>query len=240
MQRDRKRMTKAVAIVMLVGMVGLVGASLAVNGNGTTTTSTTTTARPPVPTSEATTTTIDPAQLGAEAKELDALAAKGRAGRFHVRFDVAGDVFGPEVTAAAVELWRADGRLRQDTSRTAADGVTTSQIFAEPDRVTQCLQKVPDPVTCTDVSGEQSAHDDLLSGVQVLVHTGSSVTATDDTALGAPVRCFAVGAETLANSSTVCFNTDGVPLRLVTPHFTLTAIAVDGDVDDETFSAPAG
>jgi hypothetical protein len=229
-------MTKAVAIVMLVAMVALLGASLTVSGG---TSSTTTTLRATTSTAVATTTTIDPARLSAPAKELEALAAKGRGGRFHVRFEVTGDTFASDVSAAAAELWRADGRFRQDASQTSAAGVSTSQIFAGPDGVTQCLHQAATPVSCTDVTGEPGAADDLVSGVEVLVNTGSTVTARDDTVLGGPARCFDVGAATPASSGTVCFNPGGVPVRLVTPHFTLTASTVDDVIDAATFAVPA-
>jgi hypothetical protein len=235
MRRNRQRMTKAVAIVMLFAMVALVGASLAVSSS---TSSTTTTTRPSTSTSVASTTTIDPALLSAPAKELEALAATGRAGRFHVVFQVTSDTFGPDVTSASVEVWRADGRFRQDASETSAAGVSTSQTYAGPNGVTQCVQQAGAALSCNDVSAAPGASDDLLAGLEQLVSTGSTVAARDDTLLGGPVRCFDVGAATPEASGTVCFTTAGVPARLVTPHFTLTASAVDDAVTDETFTVP--
>ena len=236
MRRDRQRMTKAVAIVMLVSIVALLGASLAVSGGSS---STTTTLQTPTSTALASTTTIDPARLSAPAKELEALAAAGRAGRFHVRFEVTGDTFASDVSAAAAEVWRADGRFRQDASQTSAAGVSTSQIFAGPDSVMQCIHQAGSPVSCTDVTGQPGAADDLVSGIEVLVNTGSTVTARDDTFLGGPVRCFEVGAATPASSGTVCLTPAGVPVRLITPHFTLFASTVDDAIDDSTFTVPA-
>jgi hypothetical protein len=237
MRRDRKRMTKAVAIVMLVAMVALLGASFTVSRS---TTSTTTTLASPSSTAPSTTsTTIDPALLSAPAKELEALAAKGRAGRFHVRFEVTGDAFASDVASAVVEVWRADGRFRQDASQTSTAGLSSSQLFAGPDGDTQCVTQAGSPISCTDVTAVPGATDDLVSGIEVLVNTGSSVTARDDTALGAPARCFDVGAATPENSGTVCFTAAGVPVGLVTPHFTLTVSTVDDAIDATTFAVPA-
>jgi hypothetical protein len=240
MRRDRRRLTKAAALVMVIGLVALLGGSLAVGGGSkSTTTTTTTTTAPSTTSSTVTTTTIDPALLSEPAKELEALIATSRTGRYHVGFEVTGDGLGPQVSAATAELWRDGERLRQEAAQTTASGAQKSQTFTGPTGVVQCLETAPDPPTCKQLSTTPGAADDLVSGVEALVTTGSSVTAKDDTVLGAPARCFDVAAGDPTNGGSVCFTPAGVPVRLVTPHFTLTAVVADGAVDDATFTPPA-
>jgi hypothetical protein len=239
MQRDRRRVTKVVALFMVLAMVAVVGASLAVSGGTSKSASTSTTQSTTPTTAGTTTTTIDPALLSEPAKELLALAAKGRASKFHVAFTVTGDSFASDVSSAAVEVWRANGMLRQDTSQTAASGVDKSQTFAGPDGTTQCLQAGSEAPACTLVSTTPATDEDLVFGVEVLVRTGAAVVARDDVAAGHPVRCFDVDAGTAPNRGSVCFSGGGAPVSLLTPHFTLTLSSLDDVVDDSTFVLPS-
>ena len=223
---------------MLLGLVALVGGSLAVGG-GTSSTTTTTRAPASTSTSAATTTTIDPAKLSPEAKELEAFAAKSRGGTYHVHFQVSGDGLGKDVTAATVDVWRDGARLRQDTSQTTTTGVSTSQIYSDASGVVQCLTAPGSAVTCQRVSAQPDAADDIVTGVEAIVNTGSSVSAKDDTVLDAPARCFDIAAGIPDSAGSVCFTPTGTPVRLVTPHFALSLVSVDAAVDDATFTPPA-
>jgi hypothetical protein len=237
MRRDRRqRLTKVAAVVMLVGMVGLLFASFAVGGGSK---SSTTTTAPTTSTSVVTTTTIDPALLSEPAKELEALAATSRAGRYHVGFEVTGDGLAPDVTAATAEVWRDGDRVRQDTAQTSGSGAQKSQTFSGPTGVVQCLETATEPPSCTQLATSPDAADDLVSGIESLVRTGAPVTARDDTVLGSPARCFEVAAEDRTRAGAGCFPSEGVPVRLVTPHFTVMAVVADTAVEDATFAPPA-
>src|SRR3954447_19769493 len=240
MQRERRRrLTKVGALVMLVGLVALLGASLAVGGRSTTS-STTTTSAPTTTTSIVTTTTIDPALLSDAAKELEMYAAKSRTGRYHVGFEVSGNGLGPSVTAATAEVWRDADRLRQDAAQTSSSGAQRSQTFSGPTGVVQCLQaSATEAPTCTQESTTPSTSDDLVSGVESVVKTGAPTLAKDDVVLGSPVRCFDVAGGDPSTAGSVCFTPAGVPVRFVTPSFTLTAVLADDAVDDATFTPPA-
>lgn len=239
MQRQRQRRIRIGAIVALIALFGLlVGSLAATTGSSSTSSSTSTTTT----TAPATTTTVDPATLTGAARELYDRVTAGRSGTWHVQYVLTGSAVPSDATAAALEIWRAGGQLRQETRLEQPTGLTHSVDIGGPTGTVACAEKPGAPLSCQQVSVQPlGADQDVLTGI--LEQLGPApVTVRDDSIAGVAARCYDIAgggsAASGAAGATVCVTAEGVPVSFTSDGLVATATLVGTDVDPSLFSPP--
>ncbi|WP_436794816.1 hypothetical protein [Actinospongicola halichondriae] len=161
--------------------------------------------------------------------ELAELLALGRDQTVHAVYRTAG---GDDVT---LELWRKDGKVRQDT-HVEADGSTadTAGFLVDGESIT-CSRRDDSDWTCSQAVAETSP--DGIFGSVLEQLAGVDVEARDDTIDGADVRCFTFGAAD--GDGEVCVTEAGTPVRAAVGDTAIELVESDGDVDDDIFDPPA-
>jgi hypothetical protein len=240
-RRSARRKGVAVAVIGLFGVVAAAAGFAQISGSGDASGSTTTTIALTSTTSTVPgpTTTVDPATLAPDAKELYDLVHAGRATTYHVRFTLSGSSLTSDTTGATLEVWRSGPRIRQDTTLDDNRGHTHGANIGGPEGTITCQEQSNIPLTCQQESTAPVGSDaDLLS--TITQRLGSAVVvARDDVVLDRAVRCFDLDKDTAQTATSVCLTSEGVPLSLSAAGLQATATLVDAAVDDSTFVPPA-
>ena len=171
-----------------------------------------------------------------EAETLQELLEKGRERTFHTTYKAAGDpeVLGGDLT---VEVWRKDGRVRQDTT-VVRDGTTVrSAGFILGDDTTTCTKTDDEPWACVTEPDAGTTQDGLFGAV-VAELEGVDVTESKETVAGREARCFSF--PTGDSTGKVCLTPEGIPLSLAANGQDLVVTDLVSDVDDAVFEPPSG
>lgn len=167
--------------------------------------------------------------LDDEAAELAQLLAAGRDVTIHAVYRDTGD---DEFT---LELWRDDGRLRQDTRFESDTTSADSSGFVVDGRSISCSRTDDADWVCSAADAETSP--DGFFGSAVALAAGQDVSARDDVVEGREARCFEY--PVTEGQGELCVTREGLPVRFDTGDTTLLLVSVDDDVDDDDFEPPA-
>lgn len=231
------------ALIGVVIMLGLVGATLVTprsSGGPSTTASTTTTDPTTTTTAVPTTTTVlDPTTLGPEGQELYQLVQTGRAGQYHVRFQLSGTSLPATATSAFLDIWRSGALVRQDTRLEETSGVTHGANIGGPDGTISCQEQPGLAMACQRLSSDPlPPEDDFLSSIMQRL-SQAAIEARDDEIAATPVRCFVLDGDDTVNRSELCLTAAGVPLRVDVVGLKADALELQGEVDPAIFEPPA-
>lgn len=167
--------------------------------------------------------------LDASGSELADLLALGREQTVHATYRATG---GDDLT---LEIWRKDGRVRQDTHVESEAGSADTAGFLLDGESIACSRRDDEDWTCSSSSTEASP--DGLFGTVVDQLSGAAVEASDDEVDGREVRCFRFDAAD--GTGEMCVTADGIPVRAVVGDSGLELVDTDDDVDDSVFDPPA-
>ena len=188
-----------------------------------------------------TTTSSTLGEVSDTGNELLDLLEKGRDLALHVRFEQDPASISADSGSLVVEIWRSEGRVRQDLKLDTANGAVRTEVsaFERPEGNYVCQRSAEAEWVCQKALSTATENDRPASLVDAAAANlaGAEVTVTDDTILDTPVRCFAIDGQ--AGPSTLCVSEDGVPLRLAVEDQELTATVVEREVDDAAFELPA-
>jgi hypothetical protein len=189
-------------------------------------------------TSDSTTTTVG--EISDTGQDLLDLLELGRDKPMHVRFEAApGD--GAAEGSLVVELWRKDGRVRQDLRLSAGEGTLNTEVsaFELPDGNVICQRASEADWVCERAISTATENDEPAGLIEAAAANlgGADVTVTEETILDTPVRCFAISGA--AGASTLCVTDAGVPLRIAVESQVLTATVAETEVADAVFTPPA-
>ena len=174
-----------------------------------------------------------PVGLEAERDEALALIRRGQDATYHARYESTGDPLG--ALPRLVEVWRKAGRSRTDMEYAAGGGVERSVSIRRPPEAggaVTCRRAGEGPWTCQRVDDPPS---DLFEEATVDL-AYEDVVARDDQVRGRAARCFALEAE---EGTGLCFDADGVLLRLSVGEGALELASLEPVVDDRVFEPPA-
>lgn len=197
-----------------------------------------------VPASEGSTvptpTTVAPADLGPEAKELVALAAKGRGKVFHARYATSGGVSpaGAPFTVR-MELWNKGSEVRRNVSIDTAGQVLESADMRRRGLFIRCAkssaaadwQCLTPPSAPNDPGG-------VAFGLAPAALAGKPVSVSDETVADQKARCFKAEVGT-GSVEELCLSKDGIPLRVTSGAAVLELQALELSVDEGAFEPPA-
>lgn len=169
----------------------------------------------------------------ADTVELIELLADGRASTYRAVYRSSGT--DDDVT---LEIWRRDGRLRQDTLTRSGDLEVQTSSFLLDDKGFSCSLLPGEDWVCTEAAGAGAVAEDGVFGSVQDQLAGSQVTARDGELDGRDVRCFAYSGEATPGGE-ICVTTDGVPARIKADDATIELAELDGEVDDDVFTLPA-
>lgn len=171
-------------------------------------------------------------ELDPTGAELVALLEAGRGETYHATYELAA----PELdVASTVEVWRADGQVRQDTFLEARDGTRVhTAAFQRAGSTISCVQRGDEPWSCAEA--ETPASNDLFGTVADQLG-GTRVRARDDEIDGRDVRCFDF--ETPEGEGTTCVTGAGIPVLLALAGSEIRLATLDDDVPGDTFTPPA-
>lgn len=174
---------------------------------------------------------VDAPADGEGSQLLDLLAA-GADRTFHATYEA--EVTDQDVAGAlTLELYRADGHVRQDSVVVAQGQEARTAAIQSPDgEVISCIQQ--GEWICA--SQQQEAND--LFGSLAAQLEGQDVTTTEVTILDMAGTCYTLADET--GTSELCVSSDGIPLRITASDGTaLELTAFVEDVDPAVFDPPA-
>ena len=198
-----------------------------------------------------TTTTTEP--VSETGQELLDLLAKGRDLDLHVKYEgapVAPDTTTPtDATAAGtltMELWRSDGKVRQDLVLAGPNVRTEFSGFQLPSGNAACQRATEADWVCNAARSTATENGDPVGIIEAAAAdlSGAEVTVTDATILDTAVKCFAIeggGAsqEGDPGASTLCVSDEGIPMRIAVSGQELSATVVERTVDPKAFDLPA-
>lgn len=214
-----------IAVLLLAAATGLVGALL-VGGDGDERPSTTTIALP---------TPQGPA-LDAGGSELVRLLEAGRTRTFHATYRASGDAV-EDAGQLTIELWRSDGRQRQDTVLELANGdVARTAGLVLGDRTVVCSQRPKQDWTCSEAVNRDVDPDGVFGSARDQLK-GVAVRSRADTVAGRAVRCFDFTAAD--GQGTFCVTPEGVPVRVAVGGSEFVLSALSDDVENDAFDPPA-
>jgi hypothetical protein len=173
-----------------------------------------------------------------EAQELTTLTRKGQDLTYHAVYEVAGTQ--PTDGDLKIELWRKEGRIRQDQEIRARGQVLRTAGFRLGDRTISCVREEGKAWACQavpQVSDEATPPPDPLVTAVVGELANKEVKAKDDEVGGRDARCFTISDST--QSSELCITEDGVPVRIRTGQATMELTELSDEVDDDIFDPPA-
>lgn len=181
---------------------------------------------------------IPPAATGvpdAEAESLQELLEEGRKLTFHTTYTATGDpaVLGGDLT---IEVWRKDGKIRQDTTVVRAGTTIRSAGFVLDDDTVTCSKTDDEPWACSTEPDAGTTQDGLFGAVAAEL-SGADVTETQETVGGREARCFTF--PTGDSTGRICVTPEGIPLSLSANGQDLVVVDVAPDVDDAVFEPPA-
>jgi hypothetical protein len=171
-------------------------------------------------------------------QDLAQRLATGKQSTFHVRYAFSA-ASGASLT---MDVWNTPTRVRRDVLVVSpTEGTTHTAEFLDPDKYTQCVLVQGHPWQCVAQSTRQGQSlADPVNGVPHDV-TGKTVTVTEDTIAGTPVKCYSVpAASPTAKPTQFCLSPENVPLRIDGGDGKpLNATNFDHDVPDSEFTPPA-
>lgn len=179
---------------------------------------------------QATTTTV--AELtDPDAKELIALADRGRGATVHARYRVAAGP-GPEL---ALEFWRRGDLVRYD-SETGGPSAERTATFQLSEGNIGCRRAHGGAWTCTSLPagaelGPQTLVEQLVKGLEA-----RPVAARTAAVAGQDARCFAIDEPPAGE---VCLTAAGVPVLVGAGDARIELVQLDDHVPDEAFVPPA-
>lgn len=167
--------------------------------------------------------------------ELAELLAAGRATTYHATYQAAGTA---EVEAGATtfEVWRAGGKLRQDTATTIEGAEVRTASFLTDDELVLCTKSAAADWVCATSEPTGTEEDGLFGSVTAQL-AGGSVTARDDEVAGESVRCFAFSGAT--GEGDVCVTSQGVPASVRVGELSIELATLVDDVAADVFDPPA-
>lgn len=177
------------------------------------------------------------AEIDAEGQELLALLEAGAELTYHATYTVEGDpaVIGNELR---IEVWRSDGRVRQDMYQTTDRAVIeTASFLLAGEQAVSCQRIDQSEWRCA----RQSSTDELTAsgmfGNIARELEGADVLATDEEVAGRPARCFSLTAP--SGEVSQCVSEEGIPLRLRGGGAELRLSELSDDVPEDIFTPPA-
>lgn len=182
--------------------------------------------------------TIPPAATAlpdAEATTLLGLLEEGRDLTFHATYEATGDTesFGGELT---VEVWRKDGKIRQDSVLETSSGTIRTAGFVIDGKTLTCSQRDEQAWSCSSAADPGTNEDGVFGSVAAELE-GVDVTESEDTIGGRAARCFSFPAGD--GPGLLCLTPDGMPLKLSANGQELTLAEASSSVDDVVFAPPA-
>lgn len=194
-----------------------------------------------VPASEAAAPDASPsttAALDEEGADLEALLVAGRGATVHAVYEATGTgADGQPAAPYVLEVFRRDGRLRQDTTTETPQGEFRTAGLLVDGVSTVCQQQPGDDWVCSAGSDADAGAADGVFGTVLDELRGLEVETTEETIGEHAVRCFTSAADGGARS--ICVTDDGLPVRVVAGSTTLELVSVDEDVPDSAFEPPA-
>jgi hypothetical protein len=171
----------------------------------------------------------------AEAQSLQELLEEGRERTFHTTYQATGDpeALGGDLT---VEVWRKDGKIRQDTTVVRGSTTVRSSGFVLGDETVTCTKTDDAPWACSSEPDPGTTEDGLFGAVAAEL-SGADVTETQETVAGREARCFTF--PTGDSTGKICVTPEGIPLSLSANGQELVIVDVASDVDDAVFEPPA-
>jgi hypothetical protein len=163
--------------------------------------------------------------------EALALLREAQEGTVHARYESVGDSAGGAFPRA-IEVWRREGQSRTDTEYAAEGRVARSASFRLTSGAVACQQIDDGPWSCVNAD---DAGGDLFDQAAADL-AGADVAATNKRVQERDARCFTFQGE---DSVELCFNDDGLLLRLAVGSSALELVDADGDVNDDDFTPPA-
>jgi hypothetical protein len=172
----------------------------------------------------------DPVSVEPARDEALALMRAGSERTVHARYEAVGAT-NPGFPRT-MEVWRKDGRSRIDAEYAAADRIERAASFREGDQAIACRRSGDYPWTCERVPvAEGDMFEQAIADV-----SDTEITATDREVRGREARCFALAGE---EPRELCFDGDGLLLRLAAADAALELVDADADVSDADFEPPA-
>jgi hypothetical protein len=173
-----------------------------------------------------------------EGSALESLLARSRDLTIHLVYEASAGVGedGQPLDPYTLEVFRSDGRTRQDTTTDTGQGIFRTAGLLVDGEATVCQQQPGDEWICSVGAADEGSADGvfgtLLDGLR-----GLDLTEGDDTIDGLAVTCFSY--EDAAGPGSICLDERGVPVRVITPTATLELTASDDDVPASAFEPPA-
>jgi hypothetical protein len=177
--------------------------------------------------------------LDAEGNELAELLASSRDATFHATYEATTppQTEGGQATAYTLELFRSEGRTRQDTITELEGGdYLTAGILVDGASIL-CTKQGSAEWLCSESADAEDSAADGVFGTLVRSLGGVDVTASDDVVGGRSVRCFAY--ETGDGSGSMCLTPDGIPVRITGGDTELVLTDLEETIDDDVFVPPA-
>lgn len=174
----------------------------------------------------------EPVRLQPERDEAVALIRRGSRATYHARYETTGDPAGS--MPRAVEIWRREGSSRTDMEYVVDGRVERSTSIRRPSGAggsVACRRTGDEPWSCERV--DEPASDLFEEASADLASAG--IVARDDEVRGRSARCFAIDAEEQAE---LCFDENGVLLRLAVGEAALELVDLDRGVDPGVLAPP--
>lgn len=182
---------------------------------------------------------VTEAPLDAAGSELEALLASSRDATFHATYQATGptETEGGTATSYTIELYRSEGRTRQDTITELEGGdYLTVGILAD-EVATICTKQGTEDWSCSESAQADPTAADGLFGEVVQRLGGVQVTETAETVAGRDARCFSY--ESADGPGSICLTSEGIPVRVISGETELLLTVLEDTVDDAVFEPPA-
>jgi hypothetical protein len=174
------------------------------------------------------------APLDAEAEVLADLIAEAREATFHAVYKATGDAVGGELT---LEVWRKDGRIRQDSTLVGSTGTGYTAGILDDDQAITCSKQDEAEWVCSETADATETNPDGIFGAVIEQLAGADVTESTETIDGREARCFSF--PTGDGTGSMCLTDEGIPLRLTINETNLVLETLEDDVEDDVFTPPA-
>jgi hypothetical protein len=174
--------------------------------------------------------------LGASALQLATLLTDARDHTFHARYDVQGNakIIGGSLQ---MEWWNKPGHSRVDTTRTRDGKVVRTASIVNGDQGVGCQKVGSAAWTCQKIDVPAPGDPGGMVSTITAELAGRPVSEHDTKVAGHAARCFHVSGGT--EPIDVCTDSRGVLLRNASAQVRYEIAALDSDVPDSVFTAPA-
>lgn len=246
-QARRPRGPRGRLLPVLLGVVIGAGAVLLVllatdNGDEPDKATTATTEAGPSTTAPGSVSSVPADDLDPDAREMVALAEKGRAREFHARYE-AQDVRSRtgQAFSVALELWNRPPQVRRDVAISSEGQAAQSTDIRTDKLVLRCGKPSQEtPWQCATVPiGTANEPGGTAFGLAPAAVAGRPVAARDETVADRPARCFTVEGSDVASAETLCLSRDGIPLRVTSGAAILELTSLELSVEEGVFEPPA-